>query len=314
MNTGIMMLHQTQTECLNIQANKIDIKVDDEELTVEMNSDSDNESPLILEPDETAQSSNDDAASADAGDDAATEEEVNNDDDDDEGSRDESEYADFVEFVDFLDFLEAAPPTPKEPADVSADFLDFLKSTPTPEQVARIAAEEDALAKDDWETLLDDDDDASSVGDISWRGIVEGMSKTDLGGGDKEDGDSLSNFIDSLAKKDERSTSDDANKEADFAAFLQFFNSLPTDVNNFNCLPSASVGNKESAEAIWSNIVQGMYDIRNMKGGQQLMMNKDGTLEEIPQSWFGYFCDVFTQSFVKVQPEEGLRAQQEAMV
>lgn len=301
-----------QTESLNNQANKVDIKVDDEEMTVEMNSDSENESPLTSEPAETAESSNDDAASADAGGDAATEESNNEDDD---GSQDDSKYADFVEFVDFLDFLEA-PPTPEEPVDVSVDFLDFLKSTPTPEQVARIAAEGNASAKEDWATLLGDDD-ASSVGDISWQGIVEGKSKT-LGDSDKEDNDdSLSKFIDSLAKKDEGNTSDGASKEADFSAFLQFFNSLPTDekatgVNNFNFL--ASGGNKESVEVIWSNIVQGMYEVRIMKGGQQLMMKKDGTPEEIPQSWFGYFCAMFTQSFVKVQPEEGVREQPESMV
>lgn len=121
------------------------------------------------------------------------------------------------------------------------DFLDFLQSPTT--TTTAVGKKGDSNAADD-----------DSVDAISWTDILDGKSTNKVKVVERDE--AFNAFLDTLKNKtDGKSNNNSYDKEAAYASFLQFINSPAGEkaraANNFD---------PNSAEAIWSDIQEGMLE------------------------------------------------------
>ena len=119
------------------------------------------------------------------------------------------------------------------------DFLNFLQSPTTTTAVGK---------------KVDSSSDDDSVDAISWTDILDGKSTTKVKVVERDE--AFNAFLDTLNKKtDGKNNNNSYDKEAAYASFLQFINSPAGEktraANNFD---------PNSAEAIWSDIQEGMLE------------------------------------------------------
>ena len=206
------------------------------------------------------------------------------------GSDSDEEYTDFLGEI----FMGPAPPPPPIPSD--EELWSGIIAGGGDVDVSAAARELESLRLSD---ICDGRADGEEEGDVKGRSESDDEFDSFLDCLDKEEGGGC---VGPVAYEKEKV---DGRKDADFAAFLSYFNSQQhqqqqqtTKVDNFGFLPAQ---NADSVEAVWSKIVSGMSDERKM----ELMTDKadppaaEGQAE--PPSWWQWLG--FGPASVQVLPE-----------